>query len=110
MTLKQVAQALDLSPTTVSLVLNRSPAAASIPAETQRRVFAAAEKLGYRPDFLAQSLRSRRSLVGRVDQPSVSLRVGLYRKHGEDIARSFDRAIIAGKSAYQWFKDKGYLR
>ena len=60
-TLKQVAQALDLSPTTVSLVLNRSPAAASIPAETQRRVFAAAEKLGYRPDFLAQSLRSRRS-------------------------------------------------
>jgi DNA-binding LacI/PurR family transcriptional regulator len=60
-TLRQVAAALDLSPTTVSLVLNRSPAAASIPQETQRRVFAAAEKLGYRPDFLARTLRSRRS-------------------------------------------------
>jgi LacI family transcriptional regulator len=60
-TLKQVAQSLDLSSTTVSLVLNRSPAASSIPQETQQRVFAAAQKLGYRPDFLAQSLRSRRS-------------------------------------------------
>ncbi len=60
-TLKQVAAALDLSPTTVSLVLNRSPAAASIPPETHRRVFAVAEELGYRPDFLARSLRSRRS-------------------------------------------------
>ena len=60
-TLKEVAASLGLSQTTVSLVLNRTAAAASIPAETQRRVFAAAEALGYRPDFVARSLRSRRS-------------------------------------------------
>lgn len=60
-TLKQVAAALKLSPTTVSLVLNGSAAADSIPPKTQRRVFAAAKRLGYRPNFVARSLRSRRS-------------------------------------------------
>lgn len=70
-TLKDVAGTLDLSPTTVSLVLNRSPAAASIPQETHRRVFAAAEKLGYRPDFLARSLRSRRSLSVGILVPDI---------------------------------------
>ena len=70
-TLKQVAATLDLSPTTVSLVLNRSPAAASIPPKTQRRVFAAAKKLGYRPDFVARSLRSRRSLSIGVLVPEI---------------------------------------
>lgn len=71
-TLKQVADALILSPTTVSLVLNQSPAAASIPEETQERVFATAEKLGYRPDLLARSLRSRRSLSIGVLVPEIS--------------------------------------
>jgi hypothetical protein len=34
-TLRDVAEALQLSPATVSLVLNQAPAAAAIPAETQ---------------------------------------------------------------------------
>jgi LacI family transcriptional regulator len=73
-TLKDVAAHLDLSPTTVSLVLNRSPLAESIPQETQARVFAAAEELEYRPDHIARSLRSRRSqtvgvLVPEIDDP-----------------------------------------
>ncbi len=70
-TLKQVAASLDLSPTTVSLVLNRAPGAASIPPETHRRVIAAAEELGYRPDFVARSLRSRRSLSIGVLVPEI---------------------------------------
>lgn len=73
-TLKDVAAHLDLSPTTVSLVLNRSPLAESIPQETQARVFAAAQELEYRPDHIARSLRSRRSqtvgvLVPEIDDP-----------------------------------------
>lgn len=73
-TLKHVAGHLDLSPTTVSLVLNQSPLAASIPAETQARVFAAAEELEYQPDHIARALRSRRSqtvgvLVPEIDEP-----------------------------------------
>jgi DNA-binding LacI/PurR family transcriptional regulator len=63
--LRELGRHLGLSPTTVSLVLNGSPAAASIPKETQDRVFDAAKRLNYRPNFLARSLRSQRSyLVG----------------------------------------------
>lgn len=61
-TLKAVAEYLGLSPATVSLVINRSPAADSIPPETHERVFAAARELKYRPNYLARSLRNRRSM------------------------------------------------
>ncbi|MGH6691713.1 MAG: LacI family DNA-binding transcriptional regulator, partial [Gammaproteobacteria bacterium] len=60
-TLKELAEHVGLSPTTVSVVLNRSPVADSIPRRTQELVFAAAEQLHYRPNHLARSLRSRRT-------------------------------------------------
>jgi LacI family transcriptional regulator len=71
-TLKDVAGYLKLSPATVSLVLNRSPAAGSIPSETQERVFAAARELAYRPNYLARSLRSQRSFSVGVLVPEIS--------------------------------------
>ena len=71
-TLKQVAEHLDLSPATVSLVLNRSPVADSIPQRTQDRVFAAAKQMGYRPNLLARSLRSQRSFSIGVLVPEIS--------------------------------------
>lgn len=60
-TLKELAEHVGLSPTTVSVVLNRAPVADSIPRRTQELVFAAAEELHYRPNHLARSLRSRRT-------------------------------------------------
>jgi LacI family transcriptional regulator len=60
-TLKDVARHVGLSPTTVSVVLNRAPVADSIPKRTQEIVFAAAEELRYRPNHLARSLRSQRT-------------------------------------------------
>ncbi len=71
-TLRQVADSLGLSPATVSVVLNRSPVAASIPQETHDRVFEAARKLGYRPNMVARSLRSRRSFSIGVLVPEIS--------------------------------------
>jgi LacI family transcriptional regulator len=63
--LRELGRYLKLSPTTVSLVLNAAPAAASIPKETQQRVFEAAKAFDYRPNFLARSLRSQRTyLIG----------------------------------------------
>lgn len=60
-TLKTLAAHLGLSPSTVSLVLNGSPVADSIPQPTQDRIFAAARELDYRPDFVARALRRQRS-------------------------------------------------
>jgi DNA-binding LacI/PurR family transcriptional regulator len=59
--LKELAAHLELSPTTLSLVLNQSPAAGSIPKETKDRIFRAAKGFNYRPNFVARSLRSQRS-------------------------------------------------
>jgi DNA-binding LacI/PurR family transcriptional regulator len=71
-TLKDLASHLDLSPATISLVLNRSPVAAAIPEDTHRRVFAAARELGYHPNYIAVSLRSRRTNTIGVLVPEVS--------------------------------------
>jgi LacI family transcriptional regulator len=71
-TLKDLASELNLSPATISLVLNQSPVAAAIPEETQQRVFAAARELGYRPSYIAVSLRSRRTNSIGVLVPEIS--------------------------------------
>jgi LacI family transcriptional regulator len=42
-------------------VLNRAPLSRYIPARTKDKITAAAERLGYRPDVFARSLRSQRS-------------------------------------------------
>lgn len=70
--LKALARYLALSPATVSLVLNRSRVADSIPQETKRRIFKAAKAFNYRPNFMARSLRSQRSYTVGVIVPEVS--------------------------------------
>jgi DNA-binding LacI/PurR family transcriptional regulator len=54
--LKMLAEHLDLSPATVSFVLNNAPGR-SIPTATRERVKAAAKKLGYQPSLIARSLQ-----------------------------------------------------
>src|SRR6266567_8521921 len=70
--LKELAERLGLSPATVSLVINRSPVADSIPQETKDRVLAAARKHKYRPNFFARSLRAQHSFTIGVIVPEVS--------------------------------------
>src|SRR3989442_5184038 len=69
---KVLADHLGLSPATVSLVINRSPAAASIPQETKDRILAEARRLNYRPNFTARSLRKHRSFTIAVVVPEIS--------------------------------------
>jgi len=61
--LKNLADHLGLAPATVSLVLNASPVANTISAETRRLIFSAARKFNYRPNFFARCLRTRRSFT-----------------------------------------------
>ncbi len=56
--LKDIANMLDMSKTTVSFVLNGKGDQMKISKETQRRVFDAAQKLNYQPNQLARSLSS----------------------------------------------------
>ena len=70
--LRTLAAHLDLSQTTVSLVLNDSPSAKSIPQETRQRVMDAARELQYRPNYFARSLRKSRSMSVGVIAPDLS--------------------------------------
>jgi len=70
--LKSLAEHLQLSPATVSLVINRSPASKSIPQRTQERIRAAARELNYYPNFVARSLRAQRSFTIGVVVPEIS--------------------------------------
>jgi LacI family transcriptional regulator len=67
-----LAEHLELSQTTVSLVLNNSPSAKSIPPDTRQRVMEAAERLNYRPNYFARSLRQSRSMSVGVLAPDLS--------------------------------------
>src|SRR6266436_5962628 len=70
--LKILAEHLGLSKAAVSLVINRSPSAKSIPRHTQERIRAAARELNYRPNFIARSLRRQRSFTIGVVVPEIS--------------------------------------
>ena len=70
--LKELAAHLGLSPTALSFVLNDAPAASTIPQETKDRIFEAAERFNYRPNYFARSLRAQRSFTLGVIVPELS--------------------------------------
>ena len=70
-TLKMLAQHLKLTPGTVSKVLNNAKGSEAISTLTKARIVAAARELQYKPDFLAQSLRTRRSYMIGVLLPEI---------------------------------------
>ena len=70
--LRTLGEYLNLSPATISLVLNNAPGVRSIPQETRERVIEAAAKFDYRPSFYARSLRKRQTYTVGVLVPELS--------------------------------------
>jgi len=70
--LKTLGEYLNLSPATISLVLNNAPGVRSIPQDTRDRVVEAAAKFDYRPSFYARSLRKRQTFSVGVLVPELS--------------------------------------
>lgn len=70
--LKQLAERLNLSPATVSLVVNSAPGMRTIALATRARVLAAAKECNYRPNSLARSLRTRQTYTVGVMVPELS--------------------------------------
>ncbi len=70
--LKELADHLALSPTTLSWVLNDAPAASSIPQETKDRIRIAAREFNYKPNYLARSLRVQKTNTIGVIVPELS--------------------------------------
>ena len=62
-TLADVARETGLSRSTISLVLNNAPLSKNLAAQTKMRVVEVAQRLNYRPDAFARSLRKRQSIA-----------------------------------------------
>ena len=73
-TIMDVARRSGVSKTTVSVILNESPASSRVPKETQDRVRQIADELGYRPNWRARALANRRThTVGVLYAPPMPL-------------------------------------
>ena len=81
-TLKTIAEHVNLTPGTVSAALNNSAAARSIPEHTKQRILEAARELNYRPNFFARSLRLKRTFT-----------IGVI---AEEIGDAYGSMIISG--------------
>ncbi len=62
-TMRDIARATNLSQSTVSRVLNRTPTVVPIAESTRERVLATATALGYRPNPLARGLRGASTML-----------------------------------------------
>jgi len=69
--LKTVAARVGLAPCSVSAILNDTIAARAIPQATKDRVYRAAAELDYRPNFVARSLRTKRTRMVAVIAPGL---------------------------------------
>jgi DNA-binding LacI/PurR family transcriptional regulator len=85
-TLREVAEHVGLASGTVSAVLNNAPSARAIPEHTRKRIHEAARELNYRPNFLARSLRKKRTYT-----------VGLII---EEIGDAYGSLVISGIEAH----------
>jgi LacI family transcriptional regulator len=88
LTLKDVANALSLTPATVSKALRDS---SDISAETKERVKKVCNELGYRPNLLARSLISNRSRILGVLVPD--LRISFF---SEAVRGMYEEASLKG--------------
>jgi DNA-binding LacI/PurR family transcriptional regulator len=70
-TQKALADYLQLSPSTVSLVMNDTRRGKLIPEATRKRILDAAAQFDYRPDFYAKYLNSKRSYTIAVILPEI---------------------------------------
>jgi LacI family transcriptional regulator len=81
-TLRELAERVGLSRTTISMILNDVPEATRFPKETRQRVVESAKRLGYRPNYFARSLGKSRSYLIGVIAP--------------DFGDGFEAALLSG--------------
>ena len=88
-TLKEIARECNVSPTTISNILNGKP---KVSEETRQRVMETVDRMGYRPNYFAQGLRKQRTKT-----------IGLV---AEDIAQFTTPEVVEG--IMNRCEEKGY--
>jgi hypothetical protein len=94
-TLRTVAEHVGLAPCSVSAILNNSAAGMSIPQQTKDRVWRAARRLNYRPNYSARALRTRRTYTVAMLMPDIGCAPAARIVAGaEDFLRENDYCLI----------------
>jgi LacI family transcriptional regulator len=96
-TIIDVAREVGVSKSTISRVLNGS---ASVSPETEERVLAAMERLGYRTNQAARSLRTRKSALVGVLVPSLNEVYGRQAEGVDAVLR--DAGVLTVISCFGW--------
>ena len=85
-TLRDVAKAAGVSPSTASVVLSGTTSTTRVSEETRKRIHDASFTLGYRPNLLARSLRNQATAM-----------IGVYWGYREETVRNlFVSEVVAG--------------
>lgn len=108
-TMQDVARLAGVSQPTVSRVLNPGEVSAQISDETTERVLEAVKKLGYRPNVVARSLRTRRTQT--VALLIADLANGFYHpiaRAVQDIAHQHDYEILISNSDHLYENEKHF--
>jgi DNA-binding LacI/PurR family transcriptional regulator len=108
LTISEVARAADVSPATVSRVLNGDP---RVGEAYRLRVTAAVEQLGYRPNRLARNLRRQRSgvigaVISDIENPHFSEAVRAI----EDLAFKLGHPVLVCNTDETPEKERAYLQ
>jgi len=106
--MKDVAKQVGVSVQTVSAVVNNKP---GITEETQERVYAAIEELGYRPFSIARSMRTRRTrtialVVSDIANPSFATMASA----AEDYAHAHGYNLILYNTHDDIVRETGYIK
>lgn len=104
-----VAKLAGVSQPTVSRVLNRTQTPIPVSEETQKKVFAAVKKLGYRPNMTARSLRTQRTQM--ISLMIADISNGFYHpiaRRVQDIARAHDYDVLIANSDHLYENEKHF--
>ncbi|RKE43528.1 LacI family DNA-binding transcriptional regulator [Sphingobacterium detergens] len=93
--IKEIAQELNVSKSTVSLVINHKAEQARISKELERRVLDYVEKVGYKPNSLAKSLATGRSnTIGLIVENIGDSFFGPFALHVEELLRKKNYHVL----------------
>jgi LacI family transcriptional regulator len=107
-TIKDVAKRAGVSISTVSLAINKQE---RVSEELRRKVFDAIEKLNYRPNGLARSLKSKKSkVIGLIIPDIVNPFFPLMVRGVEDAAKRYGYSIILCNTDGKAEEEEAYLR
>lgn len=111
LTMKQIADQLNISRTTVSLVLKGKGDQYRISKDTQQRIISYVEQAGYRPNYFASALNSRTSgIIGAVFPDLFESFMGSIVRGIETVLYEHDYSLMISTSRFSHQREQAIIK